>query len=280
MTPQVSVITTVRNGTAYLDALVESVRSQSLADWEWIIVDDGSTDRTPEILESLAATDHRIRLVRAGRIGRGRALNLAIEQSSAPLIAIIDADDVAHPERLERQAAVLRSRPTFALLATQTVFFRADQPVWPSLPAGESAPVRDVTASVAYGNSIVHSSVMMRRDALLAVGGYDASRSGQFDYDLWVRLVAAGYRLGFLEAPLAGKRFHDNQAFEKRNRLRYLLGAARIQARAIRVGRAGPASWLVLLGRFCWGMLPGYLRNWVRSRFWKVSVDATPATRS
>ena len=115
-TPRISVVLPVRNGAAFLEQALESVLSQTLRELELIVVDDGSTDRTPEILARAAVRDRRVRLLSGGSSGVVPALNEGCAAAAAPFIARLDADDVALPERLEQQVAVLDAHPEVGLV--------------------------------------------------------------------------------------------------------------------------------------------------------------------
>ena len=110
--PAVSVVMPVHNAGEFLDASVRSILDQSLTDFEFVILDDGSTDGSLEALRRWARSDRRIRLIEnADRTGAANSSNRAARAASAPLIARMDADDVAEPARLERQARVFDDRP-------------------------------------------------------------------------------------------------------------------------------------------------------------------------
>lgn len=259
--PQVSVVTTVRNGGDLLAETAASVRSQSDPAWEWVVVDDGSTDDTLAFLAALARDDSRVRVVPTSGIGRGAALNRALAACRGAWVANADADDPLHPRRLERQLAAVTREPGYDALGSDFVLIAGSAtPEWPAL-ASDPAPVRDVTGLVTSGNPLSHSTMLMRREALEQVSGYDEGRRSQLDYDLWVRLAAAGRRLGRLEEVLAAKRLHDAQSFETGRRVRYLLGAAEVQARAIRDLDGGLADRALLYGRFVYGLLPRAVRS-------------------
>src|SRR5262245_32109593 len=105
--PPISVVMPVHNGQAFLDEAVGSIRTQTFQDFELIVVDDGSRDATPEILQRHAAADRRIRIVTQPQAGVVAALNKGIANSSGPYLARMDADDVAKPDRLARQLEIL-----------------------------------------------------------------------------------------------------------------------------------------------------------------------------
>ena len=115
--PRLSVVMAVRNGETYLPETLKSVLGQSLADFEFLIVDDASTDQTGEILDKTAASDERVRVLRnEAAIGPYPAANRALTEARAPLIARIDADDLCHEERFARQVAFLDENPDHILV--------------------------------------------------------------------------------------------------------------------------------------------------------------------
>ncbi len=265
--PRVSVVCTVRDGMPYLPATLESVLAQSMRDFECLVVDDGSTDGTAEYLADVAARDPRVRVLSPGRVGRGAALVLATERARAPWLAVVDADDPSHPERLSLCVAWSRQHEAFDVVTVraETLHGTTGAPAWEvALPPPGAVPWRDVTRDVGYRNPVVHAATMMRRDALMAVGGYDAQRRSQFDYDLWVRFAVAGHRIARLDVPLVAKRLHAGQSFERRDAVRYAWRSARVQGRAIRGLRLGPTAYLSLVARLAWRTLPQPVRTILR----------------
>ncbi|GAC1344278.1 MAG: hypothetical protein NVSMB18_21620 [Acetobacteraceae bacterium] len=177
----------VRNGEATLAAAAGSILRQSLSALELLIVDDGSCDATPAVLERLAAADARVRVLRQGALGLVAALNRGLGAARAPLVARMDADDVALPERLARQAAVLASRPEVALVGTGwRVVAEGGVTRRVVLPPETDAGIR---AGLAGANVLGHPTVMFRRSAVLALGGYRPAFLLAEDYDLWLRLI-------------------------------------------------------------------------------------------
>lgn len=264
-TPLIHVYMTVRNGRGWVVPAIRSVMRQSFGDWQLIVVDDGSSDGTGERVMELAREDARITYISTSGLGRGPALNLALSKCTAALLANLDADDVAHPERLKIQVEMARLHPEYSLFCADTVtFVDESSPIWPERPVSPLG-VQEVTAQLAYRNPVNHSSVLVRREALLAVNGYDAGRPSQFDYDLWVRMAGAGFRLARIRAPLTGKRVHGGQHFESGGHFFYILRSLRVQLRAIMLLRAGVKAWLYLAARFVWAMLPRRVRMRARA---------------
>jgi glycosyltransferase involved in cell wall biosynthesis len=218
----------VRNGAPQVRDAVESVLAQTAADLELIVVDDDSTDATPGILTSFR--DPRLRLERRARGGLTSALNAALRLARAPLVARLDADDAALPERLERQLAYLRAHPEVGLLGT------AAREVDSS--GREVAIVRPPTSDVEIRralirrNPFVHSSVVMRRAVVEQVGGYDEAFAVAQDYDLWMRMSVVT-RMANLADPLVVRRLLPGRISAARDSER-LRAEVRVRWRAVR----------------------------------------------
>ena len=273
----VSCIMTVRNGRETLPATLESIAAQQGIEWELIVVDDGSTDETPELLQRFVANNPvpRVRILPTGGVGRGAALNLAWRAAAADLIANIDADDLFHPRKLATQYQALTHRPDIVLLATETCYIGAgERPQW-SEPLSETPQITEVTRLLGRFNPINHSSVMMRRSLLEALNGYDETRVRQLDYDLWVRAAAAGRPLHQLNLSLTAKRLHDRQSFEARLSPAYLLSSFRLQNRVIRALRLPIHLHALAALRVVYRLLPQWIRRPLAGR--KRAVLSTPA---
>lgn len=202
--PRVSIVLPFRNAAATLAAALDSLTAQTLADWEGLLIDDGSSDASPAIAAAYADTDRRWRLLRAGG-GLVAALNLGIAAARAPYVARMDADDLALPERLQRQAAMLAADPSLAVVGCLVEAF-PDHAVrdgmrrylgWLNALTTSDA-IRD---ALFVESPIPHPSAMLRRDAVLAAGAYRAF-DGPEDYDLWLRLLLAGGRAAKVPAVL------------------------------------------------------------------------------
>jgi glycosyltransferase involved in cell wall biosynthesis len=172
----VSVVVPVWNGERFLKKTVDSVLAQTYRPLELIVVDDGSTDRSPDIVESIAAHDDRVKLLRTENRGAAAARNLGISQSRGPFVAMLDDDDLWHPEKIARQVDVLRrSPPQVGLVYCWQVEIDEDDFVT-SRPGPKRTPVGCVTAELAKGNFIECSSeALVRRTCIDAVGGYDTA---------------------------------------------------------------------------------------------------------
>jgi GT2 family glycosyltransferase len=235
MTPIASVVVTTYATPADLLAMsLDSLLGQTLSDLEVVLVVDGElTPAADDVVTTRVRSDPRLVVLRPGRVGRARALNLGVRAASAPLVGIQDADDASHPRRLEVQARLLESDPGLTLLGTG---FRVSPSLtetadWtlPGDVTGRGARAVTVGDALLRSNPIVHSSVLARASALDRLGGYDERRTAQFDYELLLRLHAAGERLALVDLPLVMHRRHPDQFFEGLAPVHRAWGSYRLQ---------------------------------------------------
>lgn len=185
---RVSVIMPVFNGEAYLAEAIDSVLNQSLTDFEFLIHDDGSTDATPRILEDYARRDPRIVLSGGQNLGVAATLNSLISRARAPYLARFDADDVNLPDRLKRQAAHLDQHPDTGVVGCwSTIMDQAGRRIVPNRMALTHEEIDD--RNLRGLCSICHPAVMMRRDLVDRVGGYNVACDSAEDLDLWLRMA-------------------------------------------------------------------------------------------
>jgi hypothetical protein len=200
--PRVSVLMTVYNGARHLRAAVDSIVGQTFHDWELIVIDDGSADESPRILAGYG--DPRVRATCLPRnIGRTPALRQAFAMARGELVAVLDADDVAHRERLAKQVAYFDAHPDTVLLGTWARFVdeRGDT-------LRHWRPPTDARAlhhSLGWANPIAHSTSMYRARIAADVGGYPADLPYAQDYGLWLRLAQRG-NLAILAEELCDQR--------------------------------------------------------------------------
>ena len=256
--PAVSVLMSVRNGAPWVRNAVLSVLGQSAGDLELIVVDDGSTDDTGAVLASFA--DPRLRVERRAPEGLTRALNRALALARAPLVARLDADDVALPERLACQRAFLDGRPDVGLLGTGArevdAAGRLVRVVSP--PAGDEALRRALIRC----NPFVHSSVMMSREAVERAGGYDPALAVAQDYDLWMRMSRIT-RMANLPEALVVRRLLPGRVGATRDTLR-LSTEARVRWRAVRSGAYPWWCGVFMLRPVAALLVPGAVRGRLR----------------
>jgi glycosyltransferase involved in cell wall biosynthesis len=213
-TPLVSVVMPVFNSQSYLDEAVKSILAQSLADFEFIIIDDGSTDQSLKMLRSYERLDSRIRLISRPNTGLCGALNEALGLARGKFIARMDADDISLPERFAKQVEFLENHPEAVMVGTaiELIDGRGRRLLRP--PAKTSDEV--LQSELLEGNSgISHPTAMLRREPMVAAGGYDQASFPAEDLDLWLRLAEVG-KLANLPEVLVRYRVHSNSISSSR----------------------------------------------------------------
>ncbi len=254
-------ITVFNAEDAVRDAL-ESLLAQSFDSFEVLVVDDGSTDRTAEILDTFR--DPRLRVHRAGRIGRAAALSLGVHLARGEFVAILDADDTARRDRFALQAAFLHENPRVAWLgcAERRVDARRRETAVRRYPLEDRAIRRMAARCIPYP----HSGVMFRREIAEQGLGYDPSARFLIDFDLFLR-VAERHKVANLPDALVTRHLHSDSFFErsfsrgKQNRM-----LSRLCLSAVWRLRLPPTHALYPLTRLVYDLFPDRakrrLRRW------------------
>lgn len=242
MNPRFSVIVAAHNAERYLAETLWSLRRQTLEDFEVTVVDDGSQDATAEIVRHFGVADPRFLLVQTPNRGISPARNLAAARARGEWLAVCDADDTWHPEKLARQAAAIAQWPQAQagrLVALGTAGYLTNargEEVRPADPG--LCSLADVARQRASGEliTLINSSVVLRREDFQAVGGYRAEYTPAEDTDLWMRLAERGVVINLPER-LTGYRQHAGNVSTARYEV-MMLNAQRIKENARR-RRAG-----------------------------------------
>lgn len=245
--PAVSVIMGAYNAERYLSIAIESILCQDFDDFEFLILDDGSTDGTLKIAEGFAARDPRVRILSETHRGHTAALNQLLREAKAPLIARADADDVFHATRFSRQVAFLETHADHGVVGCDVKYIDANgDPIpWRAGYAHDHASI--LRALLEHSPSIAHPTVMMRRELVLAVGCYREAFDPAEDYDLWLRLSGVT-KLANLSDPLVDYRCHSEQLSEKyKPRQIRSVAIARLAHNARLAGRPDPTQGLTTL---------------------------------
>lgn len=205
--PLVTVLMPVHNSARFLREAMDSVLGQSLTDFELMVIDDGSTDGSTEIIRSYA--DPRVRLITNGRnLGLVASLNKGIGAARGAFIARMDGDDIMRPERLARQVEAMGKDTGIDVLSTVVDLINTDGEVYGMWDTDRGTlDETSIRAMMPRTNCIAHPSVMIRREALGDLL-YDARQPGAEDWDLWLRLLARGHRIAKLGEPLLAYRIH------------------------------------------------------------------------
>lgn len=267
--PLISFYMTVKNGQEVVSDAIESVLDQTYQNLELIVVDDGSDDDTVSVVKGFSKQDSRIKLIESGGVGRARALNVAVNNASGEYLLNLDADDYAHPRRAELQVKFLRESGEVFVASKSIFVFDVDKPEWVGLGSPdkclESTSVND---SIAFQNSINHSSVCFSRELIYFFDGfYDEDRKAQIDYELWIRLALRGVKLNVVDGFFVAKRIHSSQSFENKKRIRYLLSALVLNFRAISALDKSFIYYFLAVIKFFYGSLPQSFRVFLRRMF-------------
>lgn len=221
--PRVSIVMPVFNGEPFVRHAVSSICSQTLEDFEFLVIDDGSTDGTAETVRGLA--DERVRIISLRHVGLVDALNFGLQEARAPYIARMDADDVARSDRLDEQVRYLAARPAAGLVCSDVRIIDKSGRV-----VGSQSDNWPNTASLLSGllyqrpmKPIVHPSVMMRREVPERTGGYRHFTSAE-DRDFFLRVVGT-HQFGRINDFLLDYRIHPHGASRAQDSTADLMSA-------------------------------------------------------
>lgn len=252
-----SVLMSVYNGADHVAAAIESILAQTFQDFEFIIINDGSTDKTAEILDRYAAQDARIRVVHQSNTGLTRALNFGLGLARGTYIARQDADDVSYPERFARQFALFRANPALVLVGgvSDDVHESGARDRWPYHDA-------QAIRRIAFEKTpFPHSTAMFCAQTAQQLGGYDIRYKTAQDFEFWMRFAKVG-DLMMVEQPIL-KRFIHVGAISSRRRYRQFFDALRARLQH----HSNPVAGLFYALK---GLLAGYLPlqtvRWLKGR--------------
>jgi GT2 family glycosyltransferase len=273
--PALSVLMAVRNGGSLLEESLCSIAAQTFRDWEMMVVDDASTDETPQILAEWSRRDPRLRVLHNDcNLGQTASLNRGLEACRAPWIARQDADDISFPDRLARQMKHVEGRPDTVLLGTAGVLVDRSgmRTGLLDVPCGGV----DIAWTAPFLNPFLHTAVLFRREVVQQLGGYDESFCIAQDYDLWTRLAAV-YPADNLPERLVAYR-HTETSLSRTGRETAFAEADRVSEREARrfFGRAWSDEEHMLVSAFRRGLPSGR-----RGAFWRMvgSLEAERGSR-
>ena len=208
--PRVSVVLPVYNAERYLDEALRSVLGQTFEDFECLVIDDGSTDSTPELIQSFARGDRRVRPLRLAHSGIVEALNIGLQSARGQLLARMDADDVCRPHRFARQVQWFAEHPECVAIGSWVLL---TDPYGSDLNEVQPALTHEqIEADLlkANGWAMFHPTVMMRREPVMTVGGYRREYQWSEDIDLFLRLAEVGKLANIPEVLLRYRQHYDS----------------------------------------------------------------------
>ena len=262
MSHKISVLMGVYNCADTLSQAVTAIQKQTYSNWELILCDDGSTDNTYEVAQSLTAADDRIVLLRNEKnLGLNQTLNNCLSAATGDYIARMDGDDDCLPERFEKQIALLEAHPEFQITSCPMILFD-ETGEW----GRTSLPEFPTPANVVEGTAICHAPVMLRKDCMDAVGGYtvDKRMLRVEDVNLWIKLYAKGYRCYNIQEPLYRMR-NDQNALNRRKYI-YRVNSVYVRLQGCKILHLGLKSYLKAFRPMINGLVPAILRQYIRKK--------------
>jgi glycosyltransferase involved in cell wall biosynthesis len=241
--PAISVAMSVYNGDRFLAQAIESVLSQTFTDFEFLILDDGSTDSSPRIIAEHAEKDSRIRPILRENRGLIASLNELLHVARAPIVARMDADDISQPRRFSAQIAFLDDNPDHGVVGgwSEDIGEQGE----PLVRDGEDHPLthEGILEAIENGGQIIcHPAAMFRRDVVLSVGGYHAAFRHCEDLDLWLRLASVTKLANIPERLLRYRRYPDQVSSRHATEQQIGTAIARFAWRERRDGRPDPTA--------------------------------------
>ena len=249
----VSILMGIYNCADTLPEAIDSILSQTYPDWELILCDDGSSDRTYAVAEGYRQRyPRKIILLKNDRnMGLNHTLNRCLDHASGEYIARMDGDDISLPTRLEAEVQFLDENPDYAIVSTPMIYFD-EHGEWGVGTAKADPTNRDFIS----GPPFCHAPCMVRREAFAAVGGYTEEKKllRVEDYDLWVRMYAAGYRGMNLAESLYAMR--DDRSAYSRRKFKYRINEFHVRLKAAKLLHLGLKAYVYALRPIAVGLLP------------------------
>lgn len=218
--PRISVIMAVYNAQTYLEEAIESILGQSFTDFEFLILDDCSTDNSSKIIDLYAAKDVRIKVItNEENLGLTKNLNKLIHLADGEFLARMDADDISLNSRFKEQIEFFDSHPDIDILGTFSQDISED-----GIVIGErTVPVshKEIIKLLPKLNPLSHPTVMFRASIISKVGGYDERFRTSQDYHLWFKAVGKGLKINNIPKILFQYRMNDNYAARKNFKFRW-----------------------------------------------------------
>lgn len=212
---EVSVVIPTYNSAKFLDEALQSVFDQTFKDYEIIVVDDGSTDQTKQVIDRYG---NKIRYLYQENGGPAKARNLGIRHSSGKYIAFLDADDVWLPLKLERQVCMFHQRPELAMVFTENLLFNESGVFQTSMGKRKRLMKGDVARNIFLHSEILTSSVIVRVEVFNKIGLFEEELQLAEDDNMWIR-TAANFKIELIDEPLVKRRVHSQNITADRKRL-------------------------------------------------------------
>lgn len=257
---KVSVIITVYNGLPFLSNAIDALLMQEYSDFELIILNDGSSDGTEKLLFKYSSNEN-VTIINSKRIGRAKALNLAIERSEGAYIAINDCDDISEPNRLSIQVSFLDKNKEYVLIGSRIKLIDlSNNSILDDLDSKRPLFDEQIRNYFYKGQPIEHSSVMFRKSAYDKVRGYNEKNDFLIDRDFFLRISKIG-KLRNLDMILVNKGLSNSQFFKTTyTGLRRILMDFKYRLYASYIYKSSLKIKFMILALLVWSLIPNYIR--------------------
>lgn len=262
MTPTVTAIITVYNEEKRIAEAVHSLLDQSFNDLEVLVIDDGSDDKTPEILAAIQ--DPRLRVIRKGRLRRAKALKFACEEARGKYIANLDADDYSYPQRIEKQVAFLEANQDFAWVGCgeERVEPRRGEHINRLYPTDDATLRKQCSRCIPYS----HSGVMFRKSLIDEGINYDPEQPYLIDFEFFLR-IARNYKVANLPEVLVRREVRSESFFQGRFTTKQQnRRLARFGVQAVFWFKLPPWMLVYPVARLVYPMMPDGLKRLIRKK--------------
>lgn len=256
--PKISVIMGAYNCRYTIEKAINSIRSQTIEDWEFLICDDASIDGTWEILQEIAAQDDRVIIMKnEHNLGLAEALNNCISKAQGEYLARQDADDDSVSIRFEEQLNYMEVNKDVSVLGTYISLFDKNGLLW----GINRPPINPSSFDWIKGSAVIHASVMMRKNDIDNVGGYNEDAIRVEDYDLWMRMIFKGYQIRTLPRVLYN--VHWDYSDYARKSLKHRVTEAKVRLSGYKEMRIPLIYYIYILKPIFAGLLPKNILYWV-----------------
>ncbi len=238
MNPLVTVVLPCYNQGRYLPEAIQSLLSQSLQEWECIVIDDGSADDSWEVMNRLAVNEPRMRLVRQENAGPSAGRNRGVKEARGRYVQFLDADDLLEPEKLKVHVSELENNTTYSIVYGDVRYFTderrgdffygvwGEKEPWVGRPAFPGEPIRE---AVLARNIMAICCPVIRRSVLERVGSFDEGIRGCEDWEYWIRCALAGEQFRFVDRPQTMALVRSHSGSSSRDLKRMLDGEVRFR---------------------------------------------------
>jgi len=214
--PLITVLMSVYNSQDTISFAIESILNQTFSDFEFIIINDGSSDNTLSILNNYSKKDKRIRIIDQMNKGLTRSLNIGIRLAKGKYIARQDDDDLSLPQRLEKEVQLLEKYDEIVLVGTNQYEVKNNNE-----SLGRYYDDESINKIVYIYNPIAHTSAMFRKDKFIEVGLYNESFTTSQDFEAWMRLAEVG-KITMIDEPLVKRHITENSITSKKKNIQCL----------------------------------------------------------